>query len=342
MEPFSSSKLISCYLDNTNYPDLIPVRYINYRENKLPLSEEQYLELVERLPSYWNTDKDKLKYFVLNYDGSYYCERVKNVYNFATQQTEKKNYLFDNSSPEKVKELSEILIKYYEEQTILDIQKVNDSILESVRNLSLVKGIILSIRKEYLQESDYMFNVDYVFKDESVGEKWVKYRQEWRDVTEQESWKNNNLSDIKFPLRPENQKEQLDDLIAKFVYKYGFTTELENSLRVVNDTKEYVKRFMESVILQEVLSKINSLKIPQLDKAFRYNISSLDVSSKIDSFDDMIDLLKQYENNLNDVLSELNLDYTVGDLIKDTYAKMTEDDEVVAILEEIQETMEND
>ena len=48
----------------SHYGELVE-RYINYNGSKLDLSESEFNDFLSKMPSMWNSDKDRLIYFVL-------------------------------------------------------------------------------------------------------------------------------------------------------------------------------------------------------------------------------------------------------------------------------------
>ena len=94
----SQKRLLSFY----DSPDLgnsqFKQQYIIYRSEKIDLSKDDTKELLGKMPEFWHTDKDRLIHFAINEDGTYFVEREKEIFNFATGQIEKKAYFFNGAT----------------------------------------------------------------------------------------------------------------------------------------------------------------------------------------------------------------------------------------------------
>ena len=65
------------------------------------------------MPSLWNSDKDRLIYFVLFEDRTYLAQRNKDVYNFGTRETEEKLYNFDEANEAELNAFVSFVANYY-------------------------------------------------------------------------------------------------------------------------------------------------------------------------------------------------------------------------------------
>lgn len=88
-------------------------KYIVYNGSRLDLSEVEFNDFLTRMPSLWNSDKDRLIYFVLFEDKSYLCQRIKDVYNYGTRQTEEKLYNFDEENEIELNAFVAFVANYY-------------------------------------------------------------------------------------------------------------------------------------------------------------------------------------------------------------------------------------
>lgn len=334
--------LLSCYFEKKYTPRFFPERYINYRGKKVLLTEENYDELKPLFSSFWHTDADRLLRFEVYEDGRYDCLREKSVYNFATKQTEEKLYKFDNAKKEKVDELMSVITSFYNTLETRNIEEYNQKVIDSITRLEVVKNILLAMRKKFLQDSDYIFTSDYPM-EESVRQEWITYRQELRDITEQEAWVENRLTEIQFPVSPSARLQQLESMYLIFnqaLYATDFTNEIETVLKTVEGVTpdQYVRNFVEIQIKTDILRTIRNLKIPELDAGFfdsddyGFTISSETASN----FEDLVNKIRSYEDQINERLSSVNMGFTVADLIKKVSDRISASEESHQVLTELQ------
>lgn len=332
---------LSCYFEKKYTPRFFPERYINYRGKKVLLTEENYDELKLLFPSFWHTDADRLLRFEVYEDGRYDCLREKSVYNFATKQTEEKLYKFDNARKEKVDDLLAVISSYYESLQTRNIEEYNQKVLDSLSKLEVIKSLLLSMRKKFLQDSDYLFTSDYLI-DESVKQQWVDYRQALRDITEQPAWKENRLTEIEFPVSPSATTQQLESMYMMFnqaLYSTEFTNEIETVLRTVEGVTpdQYIRNFVQVQIKTDILRTIRNLKIPDLDTAF-FDSDNYDFTfaeQTVSSFEDLVIKLNAYESEIDQKLSSVNMGFTVADLIKQVSDKISDREEVLEVITDL-------
>lgn len=333
--------LLSCYFEKKYTPRFFPERYINYRGKKVLLTEENYDELKPLFPSFWHTDADRLLRFEVYEDGRYDCLREKSVYNFATKQTEEKLYKFDNAKKEKVDDLMAVIVSYYESLQTRNIEEYNQKVVDSLSRLEVIKNLLLSMRKKFLQDSDYLFTADYPI-DESVKQQWIDYRQALRDITEQPAWKENKLTEIEFPVSPSATMQQLETMYMMFnqaLYGTDFTNEIETVLKTVEGVTpdQYIKNFVQVQIKTDILRTIRNLRIPDLDVAF-FDSDNYDFTfaeETVSSFEDLVMKLNAYEKEIDQKLSSVNMGFTVADLIKQVSDKISTKEEVSEVIADL-------
>lgn len=335
-------KIITVRLPRKQHNGEVIDRYISYKGSKYSLTEEKFSDLLQRLPDVWNTEKDKLISFSLYDDKTYSCFRKKDTYNFSIKETEEKSYFFDGATQSQVDELVGILASFYNECLITDQEDIYQTIIDNIQNTSYIKQRILALRQEVLENSDYMFNRDYKFKTEEEEQEWIDYRQEWRDITEQDFWVNNNFSNFSLPVSPKPAAQDLTSVIdnlSEFLYSKKIPNKYITEIKEYMTSVDYInlmKNFSALMFKSHVLQILTELKLPiggstasliAVEDLFPKNMSEL-----ISDFDAAEDTESSFEEGstpweihikkideklkvINDQLSEYNINITVSDII---------------------------
>ena len=262
-----SSKLSLRLQRKTYSGETVLQRWITFKGDKLILDDEQYKNILLLIPEVWNTDKDQLVNFVLFSDNTYVCDRKKQVYNFSTKETEEKSYNFDAATESQLNELITIVAKFFADVKIKQTDDLYQSIIDSIKNTKFMKQRLLDLRQTFLSSSDYMFNSDYVFKSEQEKQDWVNYRQQWRDITEQEFWTNNDFSNFSLPISPKPREqfytvaEQLVSTVNRANISPTFTDEIVEYLNS-EDYNKVMENFSALLFKNQVIQSLSSLKIP--------------------------------------------------------------------------------
>lgn len=337
-------KIITVRLPRKQYASEVVDNYISYKGSKYSLNDEKLASLLGRIPEVWNTEKDRLISFSLYDDKTYSCFRKKNSYNFSTKETEEKSYFFDGVTQQQVDELIGILASFYNECLLADQENVYQSIIDSIQNTSFIKERILLMRENSLQRSDYMFNRDYTFKSAEEEQKWADYRQQWRDITQQDFWLNNDFSEFSFPTSPKPGAEEfisIANTLSEFLsYKSIPSNYLQEIKEYLNsaDYTNLMQNFSALMYKSHVLQTLAELKMPiggdsaaliAIDSLFPKNLSEFMSDFDPESIDTEGNTpwqihLKNIDEKLkviNEQLSAYNLNFTISDII----AKITED-----------------
>lgn len=273
------TRLLTVNLEPKFYTAHVPRQSINYRGYSLDLTETDYEEVVSLLPEYWNTDKDRMLRFIAFSDKSFYCERVKEVFNYTTREVEQKVYKFDAATPEQVTQVFNLFLDYYSKKRIEIVENLYDSILHKIRDLSYIEYNLLQSRDKILKDTDYMFLADYNFSSDEEKEKWSVYRQEWRDITNQEAWKTRDYGELIIPVSPNPASELciLMDEIRYVAQQSAFPKKIIDDIVATYENSppvEIVKKFAEVQIKCEVMRALNDIKLPIFD----ININALEES----------------------------------------------------------------
>ena len=331
------TRLLTVNLEPKFYTAHIPRQSINYRGFSLDLTESDYEEVIALLPEYWNTDKDRMLRFVAFSDKSFYCERVKEVFNYTTREVEKKVYKFDAATPEQVTEVFNTFLQFYSKKRIEKIEGLYDEIIQKINDLSYIEYNLLQARDKILKDTDYMFLGDYSFATEEDKKKWEVYRQEWRDITEQEAWKTRDYSQIIIPVSPNPASELcvLMDEIRYVAAQSNFPKKVvDDIVAVYQDSPpvEIVKKFAEVQVKCEVMRALSDIRLPVFDIDMNSIQESLSELQEIPNEMVRDDILIEDENpknwwqfglskledkieKINTQLQDYDLNFTVADIL---------------------------
>lgn len=263
----TAHRVISLKLQRKRYDAEYVERYIIYRGAKLTITDEMFTELLSLIPEVWNSDKDRLTQFVLFEDNTFFCVRNKDIYNFSTKETEDKTYFFNAATPRQISEIVKVLNDYFAKKKLEEVDNFYDTIINSLSDLSFVKQRLLYLRDMALAKSDYMFNSDYPFNNEEIKQSWIDYRQEWRDITSTDAWKNNDLQSLSVPVAPRSV-DTFQLVIGELKYSLSsveVTDSLLDELNMSVDCVNYdnvARNFGEMYFKLEILKTLGKLKIP--------------------------------------------------------------------------------
>ncbi len=280
------SKTLTVTLETKYYQSTIPTRKISYSGSSIDLTDEEYENIFQAVPSFWNTENDKLIRFVFFEDKTYFCEREKKVFNYTTRDTDTKIYKFDYASNEEAEKLYVFFVEKYAKLKIERIENLYDGIISQIKDFSFIKTTVLDSRNKLLEQSDYIMMPDYPISEEE-REKWAVYRQELRDITNQEAWITNDVMAIKMPVSP-LPLSQLNALKTAVPDLSSIPSNLIDEIvdNLEDSTVENLIRNMTEISIKfELLKSISKMKIP---------ILSFDESEIISQEQD-------YENFLNEV-----------------------------------------
>jgi hypothetical protein len=339
------SQILTLRLQRRRYSAEQIETYIDYRGNRLNLTPQQVDEVISKLPLMWNSEKDRLVYFVYFDDKTFTCQRKKDVFNYNTKDVEEKSYFFNAATQEQLDDLLSILVEIFNNYKVVEINQFYDEVMEAVQDTSIIKQNLLEMRRSELSSSDYMFNSDYQFKDEAEREKWTRYRQEWRDITESQFWTENDFSNIQLPISP-TPKEQFFVLRSALARALDLKDELLPE-KYTEELQEYVsnsgfekliKNFSQISLKLTVLQSLADLKIPiGFDSQDLKKIESSLPTAMFDDLEDDIDdettpsITERYfsriENKIDAINKEFekyNLNYNIKDIIQSMYDKINE------------------
>lgn len=275
-------RILTLYIPLNLNPSLKIENNITYRGKKIVLEKNDIENLLSQVGEYWHTDVDRLIHFTINTDGSYLCERVKDTYNYYTKETEDKVYIFDTADREKVKECTDIVLKFFENKTIDGVQNLQQLFVNSLQNFNFYKTHLLDMRNEFLRESDFMFMSDYPLEN-SQKEKWSKFRQELRDITETEEWKNGDFLNVSFPVSP-----LAEDQANRMVLMARMGGLLTNDKFVSSDfgknikvTGDFIQEYGKVLVKLRMIEVLSGLGLPSIKQILGFGVPEFHIDEEM-------------------------------------------------------------
>ena len=332
----------------SHYGELVE-RYINYNGSKLDLSESEFNDFLSKMPSLWNTDKDRLIYFVLFEDKTYLAQRIKDVYNFGTRESEEKLYNFDEANDAELNAFVAFVANYYTSLRLKRTENFYDSIVEQVADVSYMKYQLLEMRAKQWKETDYIVLPDYPIEAEEK-QQWIEYRQALRDITTQQAWVDNDFQSVIVPVSP-RPKDQIVDMFNMVGSAYANAADLPASL--LESVKEnidglgisgIIEKWTEITLKVQILRGIASLKMPEglttdeltaieelipqgaAELVPEDQLENLDAATKgqLDNWNDYLRSVDTKVEAVNTKLQELSANFTLSDVIQKIAADMKE------------------
>ena len=175
---------------------------IYFKGKSYKLTDTELNLVIEKTPPLWWNEHDPVMFFTYYDDGSYFCERKKQVYDFKNKITIQRIYEFIEPSNKDAKIWFDIFVEVLEsirlEQLRSSKEEVREKVLEEGK---VLLTSLLSYRNKGLKESDWTQLPDVSLSDYEK-ELWKKYRQSLRDITEDYNWYTNNFFLVDFPINP--------------------------------------------------------------------------------------------------------------------------------------------
>jgi hypothetical protein len=282
------------------------------------------------------------------------CQREKEVYNYTIRETEKKLYFFDAATSEQADSLAQYFVMQYGKIKLSKVNNLYDEILNTISDFSYIKFHLLKTREKLLNESDYKMLPDYPLSEEEK-QRWIEFRQQLRDITEQEAWKQNNFVNVLMPTSPQ-PKNQLNELLEDLsnLITGGIPPRILNNFResLVNiGVENVIKKYSETILKIEVIRGLSNLGIPFIitDKSddlftilfsaskpsiifreakeyFEQHVDESEITEESDSTLSQKMLsewglyMKDIDNaidKINEQLTSYNIDFTIGDILKE-------------------------
>lgn len=363
MTDTTTGRILTLYIPLNLDPKLNLENHIIYRGKKVVLSESDLEELLTSLTEYWHSSRDRLIHFSINTDGTYLCERNKDTYNFYTKQTETKIYYFDTAAEENVKQCTDKILSFFEKKQLESITNLQETFVKQFKNLNFFSAHLIEMRQMFLQESDYMFMADYPL-DPAEKEKWAIFRQELRDITEQEAWKNNDFLNVSFPVSP-LAKEQAERMSA-VARMSGLVPSLTNAFADCRLTSDFITEYGKIIVKMRMITVLAGLGLPSVKQILGFGLPEFHMKEEytkiygnnipwpygecpidagvlqpaefINEFSkvDLVGRINDYVSTIDETIKKIDPNLTVGDvwqMAEDFVKSTTEVDDLLQDLE---------
>lgn len=348
------SRILTVNLETKYYPASIPKRNISCLGSSIDLTDAEYTEIISELPEFWHMEEDKLLRFVVFADKSYFCERQKKIFNYSTREQDNKIYKFDGATEVQSEALYAFFVEKFTKYQLSKIENFYDSIMSNIKDMSFVKFSLFNARNDLLLKSDYLLMPDYPISQEE-RDKWVTYRQELRDLTDQEAWKTNDILNIEMPVSPEplNQisilKGSVSDLSS---IPENLTDEIITTL-LDKPVEEIIKNITKTTVKFELLKSLSKMKLPFLNMGYSeilieenaYNTFIDNAREQLedgplpsDWWEAAVSNIDDKIEKVNEKLKSYNIGFTINDILNAIIEenKISKDDlEAEDIIEEL-------
>jgi hypothetical protein len=344
--PLESKRILS-FVSPSVRPEIAGgARYINYRGNRVELSQEQLEELCSKFPAYWYSEKDKIIHFTVTEDNICFCEREKIVYNYATRNSESKRYIFDGATVEQIIQLKDIILAFFEKLHVNQVTEIQNKIVQGISHLAFLKVDFLRMRHQFLQASDYLMMPDYPLTDEERTQ-WTEYRQALRDIPQQEAWKSGKYLDVIFPAAP-NIQDQIQTVVEYFKNRGVDYTKYKS----VNPTNpEELKEFMNGIATvtarKGIVDTLVRLGIPSINKIFYPNFAEFtteedlylnnDIETVTAKSIESLVKFNEYKQQIDEELAKLDVNMTIDDIVREAEKVVKNSDDLTNLLDDLTE-----
>lgn len=317
-------------------------RYMTYLDNTVPLSDAQQEEIMTDIDQKYNHTAEKLRNFIaVVYDGSseYSVELEKTYYDFRSKQEVTRTSVKQIDAEEGLN-LFNFFKNKYSKFLLQNFDNLYNTIYEKVSGQSVVKGKLLYVRDGFLDSSDKYMLPDYPISDEE-REKWRVYRQELRDMTEQQAWKDGLLNQVDIPVAPlpMTQVGLIENVIDST--NPTFTKYLRDNFVNYTQIEDFVKNLSKVSVKLNIIASLAELKIPSL---FHVDLTPVEAHELVTNmrldgsrfssifgetnsetgewepdkpWDDAVNNLNAKIQEINQLLTNYELDFTIDELIVD-------------------------
>lgn len=299
-----NTTILAVNLDHHNASSLVK-SYILWDGTSYVMTAEDLQYVKDNIQDPWWLEKDRLFTFRVerNSDGSmvYYCEMYKQVYDFKLREEVEKVYRRQVTDDE-----ANYLYQFFREcLSLFKIRSADnfyEQVLSNLAQVTIVATQMKQIRNDLLAESDKYMLPDYPIDDET-REKWRVYRQELRDLTNQEAFPDDFMH-VVMPLAPDaivqyNQISELVNVDSQLVAELG-----EGLIR--SNISNILRNLFSATTKMVVLQSIQELGIPLFNEP--NSLSIQDMAALSDKTAEIMRNLESYRLGLDDTGIELGVD----------------------------------
>lgn len=267
---------------------------IYYDKKIINFDVEQLGELVKTIPDEWWHEKDPIVYFTYYDDGSYFCEREKQIYDYITKDYVKRVYEFNILSNEEAKQIYLKFANFFETVRINQLKEQKEILRKKIEtDFDYILFDFINTRNKLLSDSDWSQLPDVIsIMNQNEHDMWIKYRQYLRDFTESEDWKNRNYSKLVYPKRP-------NDVLKQY-------SNLTNDLYLTQ--KEHFQYFYTYYAMERINSLVTYLTLPSLND--KINEATKDMEKM--SYDEYSYLIEPINQKLKEIDESLYIEIKIG------------------------------
>jgi len=195
-----------------------PTKFISFNmsNKRRPIEGFVWEKMVEKIDPFWHSDNDEIQYFFYYNDDTYFCQKRKLVYDFATKSQYWKEYVWREPSLEQAKDLAEFFVAFsfiQQDVTTREIDfKINAYKEEKyIHDRNYYEKI--AERNNLLTVSDWRVLPDSPQTFEGERDLWIQWRSYLRDMIKKPDQFENNLeffkyvTDLKYPIDPQEYHE---------------------------------------------------------------------------------------------------------------------------------------
>jgi hypothetical protein len=236
---------------------LLSESIIYYGGKAIKINEKDLNDLYEDLGEFWHSDKDAIILFEYYNDGSFLCEKKKQVYDYRIRESVERVYTFVEATPEDARHAFSACMRAYENIKISDYRRILEEVKQQAEEANTVyQQNVLNMRNQYLAASDWAVLPDVTFKNEGEKEMWFKYRQYLRDMSDHPDWETNTLK-VEFPMGPKEYFIYFPDSETRPEY---LSTPDQFESKAVVQAKLKLIRFLEHLGLPSILEGIGNVE----------------------------------------------------------------------------------
>jgi hypothetical protein len=338
-------------------------RFITYRNSSITLDQSRYDYVMGNLPDKWSNAAEKLIRFDVRLEKNsneikYFVEVEKTAFDFRLRE-ERKFALTKTPSDKECEELYNILTDIFNKYSVEKYEKLYDSVLENLKDKSIAALKVTELRNQLLQESDIYMLPDFPITEEQK-QSVTEYRQQLRDLTDQENWPD-NIQLLEMPVSPINQGKQIQIMNEYLLDSRIMDTRLKNIGADIlsSNSDEGIKNYMSIVMKLNILSSLYNLKIPMFveQNSGEFNDIMNSAKESYEQFNELVSLNNIQMNNneeslsryqeaiqnldskiklVDETISKYNLNFTINDIIEDMLKTQQLDNEAEELLNDIE------
>ena len=182
-----------------------------------------------KVDDFWHSDKDQLQYIQFFNDGTYFCQRVKTIYNFSNNTSYPRAYNFTSATKQQAEEFYTLVKDFFSVAKQVKSLEVEEKVYKIDSEVVFWEQRWRALRRQkinMLSLSDWRVLPDITEKYTGEKDDWVKWRQWLRDKTlpipNDPQFEGSGLKyykythELKFPIDPSNYRKlypngKLDD-----------------------------------------------------------------------------------------------------------------------------------